>query len=108
MSNEQWKNAIENGDAEIPSFQGSEKAKASDFANYFCSYAQLYHQKQMLADHNRMAAYHSAIMGNCNVFKDKVCFIITFSHFILVKVLLSNNLLFYVLSFPVLDSSLGI
>jgi len=60
------------GDGEIPSFNGDEKAKASDFANYFCSYAQLYHQKQMLADHNRMAAYHSAILGNADVFKDKV------------------------------------
>ncbi|CAJ1891883.1 unnamed protein product [Cylindrotheca closterium] len=60
------------GNGEIPSFQGDEKAKASDFANYFCSYAQLYHQKQMLADHNRMAAYHSAILGNSEVFKDKV------------------------------------
>jgi protein arginine N-methyltransferase 1 len=72
MSGEQWNNVIENEGAEIPSFQGSERAKASDFANYFCSYAQLYHQKQMLADHNRMAAYHSAIMGNSNIFKDKV------------------------------------
>jgi len=60
------------GEGEIASFQGDEKAKASDFANYFCSYAQLYHQKQMLADHNRMAAYHSAISGNPEVFKDKV------------------------------------
>jgi type I protein arginine methyltransferase len=63
---------------EIPSFNGDAKAKATDFANYFCSYAQLYHQKQMLADHNRMAAYHSAILGNSNVFKDKVslwCFL---------------------------------
>jgi type I protein arginine methyltransferase len=51
---------------------GDAKAKASDFANYFCSYAQLYHQKQMLQDHNRMAAYHSAILGNADVFKDKV------------------------------------
>lgn len=57
---------------EIPSFNGDEKAKATDFANYFCSYAQLYHQKQMLVDHVRMAAYHSAIMGNSAVFKDKV------------------------------------
>ena len=63
-------NATENG--EIPSFGGDAKAKATDFANYFCSYAQLYHQKQMLADHNRMAAYHSAILGNADVFKDKV------------------------------------
>lgn len=60
------------GDGEIPSFNGDEKAKASDFANYFCSYAQLYHQKQMLADHNRMAAYHSAILGNADVFKGKI------------------------------------
>jgi len=66
----QFINASETG--EIPSFNGDEKAKATDFANYFCSYAQLYHQKQMLVDHNRMAAYHSAIMGNANVFKDKV------------------------------------
>ena len=60
------------GNGEIPSFNGDAKAKATDFANYFCSYAQLYHQKQMLADHNRMAAYHSAILGNADVFKDKV------------------------------------
>ena len=26
----------------------------------------------MLADHNRMAAYHSAILGNPDVFEDKV------------------------------------
>ena len=60
------------GNGEIPSFNGDAQAKATDFANYFCSYAQLYHQKQMLADHNRMAAYHSAILGNMDVFKDKV------------------------------------
>eukprot|EP00560_Eucampia_antarctica_P000074 CAMPEP_0197831492 /NCGR_PEP_ID=MMETSP1437-20131217/10460_1 /TAXON_ID=49252 ORGANISM="Eucampia antarctica, Strain CCMP1452" /NCGR_SAMPLE_ID=MMETSP1437 /ASSEMBLY_ACC=CAM_ASM_001096 /LENGTH=348 /DNA_ID=CAMNT_0043434433 /DNA_START=188 /DNA_END=1231 /DNA_ORIENTATION=+ len=66
----QFANVSEEG--EIPSFKGSDKAKATDFANYFCSYAQLYHQKQMLADHNRMAAYHAAIMGNPDVFKDKV------------------------------------
>lgn len=63
-------NASDTG--EIPSFNGDAKAKATDFANYFCSYAQLYHQKQMLVDHNRMAAYHSAIMGNADIFKDKV------------------------------------
>lgn len=57
----------------IPTFDGSdEKSKATDFANYFCAYAQLYHQKQMLTDHNRMAAYHAAIVGNADVFKDKV------------------------------------
>eukprot|EP00586_Coscinodiscus_wailesii_P014392 CAMPEP_0172514484 /NCGR_PEP_ID=MMETSP1066-20121228/260396_1 /TAXON_ID=671091 /ORGANISM="Coscinodiscus wailesii, Strain CCMP2513" /LENGTH=415 /DNA_ID=CAMNT_0013295173 /DNA_START=213 /DNA_END=1460 /DNA_ORIENTATION=- len=70
MADQKFVNASETG--EIPSFNGSDKAKATDFANYFCSYAQLYHQKQMLADHNRMAAYHSAIIGNSDVFKDKV------------------------------------
>jgi len=67
----EYANASNTG--EIPSFNGDEKAKATDFANYFCSYSQLYHQKQMLTDHIRMAAYHSAIMGNAeNCFKDKV------------------------------------
>jgi protein arginine N-methyltransferase 1 len=57
----------------IPTFDPTnEKLKATDYANYFCAYAQLYHQKQMLTDHNRMAAYHAAIVGNANVFKDKV------------------------------------
>lgn len=65
-----FQNASNTG--EIPSFNGDAQAQATDFANYFCSYAQLYHQKQMLADHNRMAAYHSAILGNQDVFRDKV------------------------------------
>jgi hypothetical protein len=29
--------------------QGTEADKAADFANYFCSYAYLYHQKQMVS-----------------------------------------------------------
>ena len=70
MSDEAFANQSKSG--EIPSYDGDEKAKATDFANYFCSYAQLYHQKQMLVDHNRMASYHQAIMGNAEVFKDKV------------------------------------
>ena len=61
------------GGGDIPTFDPTnEKSKATDYANYFCAYAQLYHQKQMLTDHNRMAAYHAAIVGNANVFKDKV------------------------------------
>jgi len=90
MSSASEKTPFQNSssDGEIPSFNGDEKAQATDFANYFCtlsscppcsvltaisgSYAQLYHQKQMLADHNRMAAYHSAILGNQDVFRDKV------------------------------------
>ena len=37
--------------------KGSEAAKASDYANYFSSYAFIYHQKQMLSDGARMRAY---------------------------------------------------
>jgi len=70
MSDKAFANQSKSG--EIPSYDGDEKAKATDFANYFCSYAQLYHQKQMLVDHNRMASYHQAIMGNAEMFKDKV------------------------------------
>jgi type I protein arginine methyltransferase len=52
--------------------QGTEADKAADYANYFCSYAYLYHQKQMLMDHVRMRAYHSAIFGNRALFEGKV------------------------------------
>lgn len=52
--------------------KGTEGDKAADFANYFCSYAYLYHQKQMLMDHVRMRAYHSAIMQNKSLFQGKV------------------------------------
>jgi protein arginine N-methyltransferase 1 len=55
-----------------PIMQGNEADKAADFANYFCSYSFLYHQKQMLMDHNRMRAYHSAIMANKSMFQGKV------------------------------------
>lgn len=52
--------------------KGGEAEKASDFANYFCSYAFLYHQKQMLMDNVRMKAYHNAIMLNKSQFEGKV------------------------------------
>ncbi len=55
-----------------PIMQGTEADKAADFANYFCSYGYLYHQKQMLMDHVRMRAYHSAIMSNKSLFEGKV------------------------------------
>jgi len=55
-----------------PIMQGTEADKAADYANYFCSYAYLYHQKQMLMDHNRMRAYHSAIMSNKHLFEGKI------------------------------------
>ena len=52
--------------------KGGDAEKASDFANYFCSYAFLYHQKQMLMDNVRMRAYHNAIMMNKSLFEGKV------------------------------------
>eukprot|EP00882_Tetradesmus_deserticola_P026662 GHRQ01029430.1.p1 GENE.GHRQ01029430.1~~GHRQ01029430.1.p1 ORF type:complete len:489 (+),score=148.86 GHRQ01029430.1:167-1633(+) len=44
----------------------------SDFANYFCTYAYLYHQKDMLEDHKRTGAYYNAVIQNRRQFKDKV------------------------------------
>eukprot|EP01006_Ploeotia_vitrea_P056790 TRINITY_DN68127_c4_g1_i1.p1 TRINITY_DN68127_c4_g1~~TRINITY_DN68127_c4_g1_i1.p1 ORF type:complete len:265 (-),score=40.57 TRINITY_DN68127_c4_g1_i1:173-925(-) len=44
----------------------------SDFANYFCTYSFLYHQKQMLEDTRRMDAYYNAIMKNKHHFEGKV------------------------------------
>eukprot|EP01035_Chromulina_nebulosa_P021290 gene21290-27585_t len=55
-----------------PIMQGNEADKAADYANYFCSYAYLYHQKQMLMDHVRMRAYHNSIMLNKHLFEGKV------------------------------------
>lgn len=52
--------------------KGTDADKAADYANYFCSYSYLYHQKQMLMDHVRMRAYHSAIMNNKSLFEGKV------------------------------------
>ena len=52
--------------------KGSEAAKASDYANYFSSYAFIYHQKQMLSDGARMRAYRDAILGNPECFAGKV------------------------------------
>ncbi|KAJ7299895.1 hypothetical protein O6H91_10G013300 [Diphasiastrum complanatum] len=45
--------------------------KAADFANYFCTYAYLYHQKEMLSDRVRMDAYYHAIFRNARHFAGK-------------------------------------
>lgn len=62
----------ENIPDDSPIMKGDEAAKAADFANYFCTYGYLYHQKQMLMDHVRMRSYHSAIMRNKHLFEGKV------------------------------------
>ena len=66
-----------NGDAKRPPkieelMTGPEGLRATDYANYFSSYAFIYHQKQMLTDAKRMEAYRDAILGNAQCFKDKV------------------------------------
>eukprot|EP01024_Parvocaulis_polyphysoides_P037993 TRINITY_DN339_c1_g1_i4.p1 TRINITY_DN339_c1_g1~~TRINITY_DN339_c1_g1_i4.p1 ORF type:complete len:384 (-),score=76.81 TRINITY_DN339_c1_g1_i4:606-1718(-) len=43
----------------------------TDYANYFCTYAYLYHQKDMLEDHRRTGAYYNAVMNNRECFEGK-------------------------------------
>lgn len=45
--------------------------KGVDFANYFCTYSFLYHQKEMLSDRVRMDAYYNAIFQNPTHFRQK-------------------------------------
>ncbi|KAJ4826923.1 Protein arginine N-methyltransferase prmt10 [Turnera subulata] len=45
--------------------------KAADYANYFCTYSFLYHQKEMLSDRVRMDAYHNAVFQNKHHFAGK-------------------------------------
>ncbi|KAL8502948.1 hypothetical protein ACS0TY_021899 [Phlomoides rotata] len=45
--------------------------KGVDFANYFCTYGFLYHQKEMLSDRVRMDAYYNAIFDNKHQFQGK-------------------------------------
>lgn len=55
----------------VPAINGSVD-KRVDFANYFCTYAFLYHQKEMLSDRVRMDAYYNAIFNNKHHFAGKV------------------------------------
>ncbi|KAI3513780.1 hypothetical protein L1887_11935 [Cichorium endivia] len=45
--------------------------KEVDFANYFCTYAFLYHQKEMLSDRVRMDAYYNSVFQNKHHFIGK-------------------------------------
>ncbi|KAL9258339.1 arginine N-methyltransferase PRMT10-like protein [Drosera capensis] len=45
--------------------------KGVDYANYFCTYSFLYHQKEMLSDRVRMDAYYNAIFQNKHHFAGK-------------------------------------
>lgn len=46
--------------------------KEVDYANYFCTYSFLYHQKDMLSDRVRMDAYFNAVFENKHHFAGKV------------------------------------
>lgn len=50
--------------------------KEVDFANYFCTYAFLYHQKEMLSDRVRMDSYFNSIFQNKHHFQGKVSFLL--------------------------------
>ncbi|KAM1233394.1 hypothetical protein ACFX2J_003106 [Malus domestica] len=56
-----------NGDA-----GGTLVDKGVDFANYFYTYAFLYHQKEMLFDRSRMDAYYNVVFNNKHHFHGKV------------------------------------
>lgn len=51
---------------------GKKMTKEEDFANYFCTYGYLYHQKDMLQDRHRMDSYYRAITENRDLFREKV------------------------------------
>ncbi|KAL0559381.1 hypothetical protein IC582_003990 [Cucumis melo] len=59
------------GDRSAGSNGGLQVDKGVDFAQYFCTYAFLYHQKEMLCDRVRMDAYFHAIFKNKHHFEGK-------------------------------------
>ncbi|KAI3428836.1 hypothetical protein D9Q98_007653 [Chlorella vulgaris] len=59
------------GPARVSNLDG-DAPESTDFANYFCTYAYLYHQKDMLEDHKRTGAYYNACMQNREQFAGKV------------------------------------
>ncbi|KAL5836082.1 hypothetical protein ACOSQ4_015579 [Xanthoceras sorbifolium] len=61
--------ATSNGEAGVGG--GATVDKGVDFAQYFCTYAFLYHQKEMLSDRVRMDAYYNAIFQNKHHFQGK-------------------------------------
>jgi protein arginine N-methyltransferase 1 len=48
------------GDEKQVSKLDGQAPESTDFANYFCTYSYLYHQKDMLEDHKRTGAYFDA------------------------------------------------
>eukprot|EP00435_Cladocopium_sp_Y103_P051908 s552_g16.t1 len=56
----------------IGCLQDGKPPDETDNANYFCEYAFLYHQMDMLEDEHRTGSYFNAITWNPDSFKDKV------------------------------------
>ncbi|CAL1142044.1 unnamed protein product [Cladocopium goreaui] len=56
----------------IGCLQDGKPPDETDNANYFCEYAFLYHQMDMLEDEHRTGSYFNAIAWNPDSFKDKV------------------------------------
>ncbi|XP_031251572.1 protein arginine N-methyltransferase PRMT10-like [Pistacia vera] len=65
------RNGVVSGDSNGGIGGGPTVDKGVDFANYFCTYAFLYHQKEMLSDRVRMDAYFNAIFENKHHFQGK-------------------------------------
>ncbi|GFS37441.1 protein arginine methyltransferase 10 [Actinidia rufa] len=51
---------------------GTAVDKSVDFANYFCTYGFLYHQKEMLCDRVGMDSYYNAVFDNKHHFDGKI------------------------------------
>ncbi|CAD7696953.1 unnamed protein product [Ostreobium quekettii] len=49
-----------------------EAPESTDYANYFCTYSFIYHQKDMLEDHKRTGSYFNAVMRNRGAFEGRV------------------------------------
>ena len=70
--------------------------KGVDFANYFCTYAYLYHQKKMLSNRVRMDAYFNAVFENRLHFHGNVmCFLCSFTSLPLLICLLPIPFMFF-------------
>ncbi|CAN0109972.1 unnamed protein product [Ectocarpus sp. 6 AP-2014] len=63
--------AFGEGGAEGEDSLPMEEIESADFANYFYSYAELEHQKQMLEDDRRMEAYRNSMLLNRDAFEGK-------------------------------------
>lgn len=60
------------GEADVAAPRDGQAPDEVDDANYFCEYAFLYHQMDMLEDNHRTGSYYNAIMHNQSCFAGKV------------------------------------